>query len=428
MCYNLFMKIKLGYGSGFQSADVPENNIIKLLKPNEISRKGSQEIPAASDAPSIVREALAEPIGAHKLRDMVQPGEKIVIITSDITRPMPTWDVVPHVLDELYTAGAKAGDISLVFALGSHRPHTEEEKLHLAGEQAYYEISCVDSNPMDCIHMGVTSRGTPIDITRIVAEADRRICLGNIEYHYFAGYSGGIKALMPGASTPEAIQANHSMMVDENACAGKLDGNPLREDLEEAAGICNIDFIVNVVLDEHKKIIHAVAGGVIKAHRRGCEFLDSLYKVDIPERADIVIVSQGGAPKDLNLYQTQKALDNSKHAVKDGGTIILVGACPEGLGQKTFEEWITEADKPEDLIKRVREDFKLGGHKAAAIAMVLQRANIKLVSEMDPDFVRSIFLEPYHDLQTAILDALREHGRDASIIIMPYGGSTLPVL
>ncbi|MDD4199871.1 MAG: nickel-dependent lactate racemase [Eubacteriales bacterium] len=422
------MKIKLGYGSGFQSADVPENNIIKLLKPNEISRKGSQEIPAASDAPSIVREALAEPIGAHKLRDMVQPGEKIVIITSDITRPMPTWDVVPHVLDELYTAGAKAGDISLVFALGSHRPHTEEEKLHLAGEQAYYEISCVDSNPMDCIHMGVTSRGTPIDITRIVAEADRRICLGNIEYHYFAGYSGGIKALMPGASTPEAIQANHSMMVDENACAGKLDGNPLREDLEEAAGICNIDFIVNVVLDEHKKIIHAVAGGVIKAHRRGCEFLDSLYKVDIPERADIVIVSQGGAPKDLNLYQTQKALDNSKHAVKDGGTIILVGACPEGLGQKTFEEWITEADKPEDLIKRVREDFKLGGHKAAAIAMVLQRANIKLVSEMDPDFVRSIFLEPYHDLQTAILDALREHGRDASIIIMPYGGSTLPVL
>lgn len=413
------MKIKLGYGTGFQSAEVPEKNILKLLEPNEITCKGS---PA-----SIVRDALANPIGTPALRDIVKPGEKVVIITSDITRPMPTWDVIPHVLDELYKANIKAEDITLLFALGSHRPHTEDEKRKLAGERAYSEIKCVDSNPADCIHMGDTSKGTPIDITRVVAEADRRICLGNIEYHYFAGYSGGIKALMPGASTPEAIQANHSMMVDENACAGKLDGNPLREDLEEAAGICPIDFIVNVVLDEHKQIVYAVTGDVKKAHRRGCAFLDSLYKVEIPERADIVIVSQGGAPKDLNLYQTQKALDNSKHAVKDGGTIILVGACQEGLGQKVFEEWITTAQKPSDLVKRVRDDFKLGGHKAAAIAMVLQKADIKLVSEMDADFVKSIFLEPYNNLQAALEDALKQHGPDASIIVMPYGGSTLPV-
>lgn len=413
------MEIKLGYGTGFQSADVPENNILKILEPNNIECNGSPAL--------IVKEALANPICSPALRDIVKPGEKIAIITSDITRPMPTWDVIPHVLDELYAAGAKAEDITLVFALGSHRPHTEDEKRKLAGERAYNEIKCVDSNPADCIHMGETSKGTPIDITRVVAEADRRICLGNIEYHYFAGYSGGIKALMPGASTPEAIQANHSMMVDENACAGKLDGNPLREDLEEAAGICPIDFIVNVVLDEHKQIVYAVTGDVKKAHRRGCAFLDSLYKVEIPERADIVIVSQGGAPKDLNLYQTQKALDNSKHAVKDGGTIILVGACQEGLGQKVFEEWITTAQKPSDLVKRVRDDFKLGGHKAAAIAMVLQKADIKLVSEMDADFVKSIFLEPYDNLQAALEDALKQHGPDASIIVMPYGGSTLPV-
>ncbi|MCQ2546153.1 MAG: nickel-dependent lactate racemase [Clostridia bacterium] len=413
------MKIKLGYGTGFQSAEVPEKNILKLLEPNEISRKGS---PA-----SIVRDALANPIGTPALRDIVKPGEKIVIITSDITRPMPTWDVIPHVLDELYAADVKAEDVTLVFALGSHRAHTEEEKKKLAGERAFSEIKCVDSNPDDCIHMGNTSMGTPIDITRVVAEADRRICLGNIEYHYFAGYSGGIKALMPGASTPAAIQANHSMMVNENACAGKLDGNPLREDLEEAAELCPIDFIVNVVLDEHKQIVHAVAGDVKKAHRSGCAFLDSLYKVQIPQRADIVLVSQGGAPKDLNLYQTQKALDNSKHAVRDGGTIILVGACQEGLGQKVFEEWITEAEKPADLISRVRENFRLGGHKAAAIAMVMERADIKLVSEMDKDFVESIFFEPYSELQSAVDDALAKHGNDASIIVMPYGGSTLPV-
>lgn len=412
------MNIRLGYGTGYQTLEVPEKNILKILEPNPVT--------GCEDAAAAVRKALAEPVGTEPLREIVKPGEKIVIITSDITRPMPTWEVLPHVLGELYEAGVSADDITLVFALGSHRPHTEEEKRKLAGERAYREIRCVDSNPADCIHMGETSRGTPIDITRVVAKADRRICLGNIEYHYFAGYSGGIKALMPGASTPEAIQVNHSMMVDENACAGKLDGNPLREDLEEAANICHIDFIVNVVLDEHKKIAHAVAGHVREAHRRGCEFLDSLYKVDIPAKADIVIVSQGGAPKDLNLYQTQKALDNSKHAVKEGGTIILVGSCSEGLGQKTFEEWITSANKPADLIKRIREDFRLGGHKAAAIAMVLEKAKIKLVSEIDPGFVKSIFMEPYPDAQTALEDALAEQGEDASIIIMPYGGSTLP--
>lgn len=421
------MKIKLGYGTGFQSADVPDRNIIKVLEPNDILHGSFHSSDASRDAGSLVADALANPVGTPHLREIVKPGEKIAIITSDITRPMPTWEVIPQVLDELYAAGAKADDITLVFALGSHRPHTEDEKKKLAGERAYSEIRCVDSNPMDCIHMGTTSKGTPIDITRAVAEADRRICLGNIEYHYFAGYSGGVKALMPGASTPAAIQANHSMMIDDNACAGKLEGNPLREDLEEAADICPIDFIVNVVLNEHKRIVYAVAGHIREAHRRGCAFLDSLYKVSIPKRADIVIVSQGGAPKDLNLYQTQKALDNAKHAVKDGGTIILVGACREGLGQQVFEEWITHAQKPADLIRRVKDDFKLGGHKAAAIAMVLSRAGIKLVSEMDAEFVKSIFLEPYSFLQTAIDDALDEHGKDADIIIMPYGGSTLPV-
>lgn len=413
------MNIKLGYGTGFQSADVPEKNIISILKPNPVA-----DTEAVSD---IVETALSNPICTSRLDEIVKPGEKIVIITSDITRPMPTKDVLPHILDRLDSAGVSMNDVTLVFALGSHRHHNEDEMRKLAGD-SYDRIRCVDSDPDDCIHLGYTSNGTPVDITRIVADADRRICLGNIEYHYFAGYSGGIKALMPGASAPAAIQTNHSMMIDKHACAGRLEGNPVREDLEEATKICNVDFILNVVLDEHKKIVHAVAGDVIAAHREGCRFLDELYKIQIPEQADIVIVSQGGAPKDLNLYQTQKALDNAKHAVKDGGTIILVGSCKEGLGQKVFEEWITGASKPEDLITRIKTDFQLGGHKAAAIAMVLERANIKLVSEMDEDFVRSIFLEPCADLQTALDTALAEQGQDAGIIIMPFGGSTLPIL
>lgn len=412
------MKIEVGFGEGTQTAEVPEKNIIKILKSNPVTgRLKGKEAVAAS---------LAEPVGTPLLREIVKPGEKIAIITSDITRPMPTWEVMPPVLDELYAAGIQAEDITLIFALGSHRGHTEEEKKKLAGERAYREIKCIDSNPEDCVHIGTTKAGTPVDITRAAAEADRRICLGNIEYHYFAGYSGGAKAIMPGVSTPAAIQANHSMMIREAAHAGNITDNPIRKDIEEAADMVGVDFIVNVVLDEHKKIIYSVAGDVTKAHRKGCGFLDSLYQVKIPRRADIVIVSQGGAPKDINLYQTQKALDNSKHAVKEGGTIILVGSCKEGLGQKTFDEWMVEAKKPQDLIKRIKEDFKLGGHKAAAIAMVLEKAEINLVSEMDEKLVGNIFMNPYKSLEKAFEDAMKKHGKDAKVIVMPYGGSTLP--
>lgn len=414
------MKIEVGYGKGVQSAKIPEESILQVLSANQVKTERRGE-----DA---VRWALNNPIGSPKVGEIIKPGEKVVIVTSDISRPMPTWDVMPVLLDELYAAGINKEDITLVFALGSHRGHTEEEMRHLAGERAFSEIHCMDSTPDDLVHMGYTKHGTPIDITRVVAEADKRICVGNIEYHYFAGYSGGAKAIMPGVSTPEAIQSNHSMMVDERACAGNLDGNPVRADIEEAAAVCGIDFILNVVLDEHKKIIHAVAGDVTEAHRAGCRFLDSLFQVIIPERADIVIVSQGGAPKDANLYQTQKALDNSKHAVKDGGTIILVGACNEGMGSAVFESWMREAEKPSDLIHRVKTNFKLGGHKAAAIAMILERADIKLVSEMPDDFVESIFLQPYHSLQKAYDDAITKHGRNATVIVMPFGGATLPVM
>ena len=168
----------------------------------------------------------------------MKPNEKIVIITSDITRPMPTYKVMPLLLDELYDAGVNAKDITLVFALGSHRKHTREEMIKLAGERAANEIKMIDSDMSDCVRMGVTKRGTPVDIFMPVAEADRRICLGNIEYHYFAGYSGGSKAIMPGVSTREAIRKNHSLMVEEGSHAGNLDTNPVREDIEEAASLC----------------------------------------------------------------------------------------------------------------------------------------------------------------------------------------------
>ena len=414
------MKLTFGFGAGVQEVLVPDENLLGVLTGNPVAPglRGEEE----------VSRALREPIGSKPLRDIVKPGEKIAIITSDITRPMPTYKVMPALLDELYAAGVAKEDITLVFALGSHRKHTPEEQKKLAGERAWREIRCVDGDADDCILLGTTKAGTPVEMTRVVAEADRRICLGNIEFHYFAGYSGGAKALMPGVSTRAAIQANHSMMVLPECCAGALETNPLRMDIEEAGQITGIDFIVNVVLSEQKEILKAVAGHHIEAHRAGCDYLDGLYSKPIREKADIVLVSQGGAPKDLNLYQTQKALDNAKHAVKNGGVIILIGSCKEGLGEHTFEEWMYAAQKPSDLIDRIRREFRLGGHKAAAIAMVLENAEIYLVSEMEEDLVRTAFLTPKASAQQALEDAFKKLGPNATVLAMPYGGSTLPKL
>ncbi len=412
------MEFDLGFGAGAQHLTVPDRNILAVLTANEVNTDlvGEAE----------VRRALDNPIGTPRLRDIVRPGEKIAIVTSDMTRPMPTGAVMPALLDELYLAGVRPEDVTLVFALGSHRRHTDEERRRLAGERAWAEIRCMDSDPGDCVHIGVTSRGTPVDIFSPVARAARRICLGNIEFHYFAGYSGGAKAIMPGVSTRAAIQANHSRMVEDTSRAGLLEGNNLRADIEEAASMVGVDFILNVVLSEHKEIIRAVAGDVTEAHREGCRFLDRLYLKPIPRRADIVVVSQGGAPKDLNLYQTQKALDNAKHAVRKGGRIILVGSCREGLGEGVFARWLREAPDAKSMIGRVKTHFELGGHKAAAIAMVLEDADVVLVSELPEETVRSAFLTPAKSAQSAFDDALRHYGPEASVIVMPYGGSTLP--
>ena len=412
------MVYEFGFGKEIQKVDIPDNIRVRELTANkDIEFK-------AIDADVV--NALENPIGSKRLKDIVNPGEKIAIITSDITRPMPTYKVMPALIEELEAGGVKASDITLVFALGSHRKQTPEEQKRLAGEYAYNKINVVDSDIDDCVHMGVTSSGTPVDITRVVAEADRRIALGNIEFHYFAGYSGGYKAIMPGVSTPAAIQSNHKLMIRPESCAGRLEGNPVREDIEEAGALCGLDFILNVVLDEHKNIVKVVCGDPIKAHREGAKFLDKLYTKEIDCGADIVIVSQGGAPKDLNLYQTQKALDNSKHAVKDGGIIILIGSCAEGYGEHTFEDWMLNSESPDALVNKIRENFVLGGHKAAAIGMVLQRAEIYLVSDMDPELVKRSFMKPYTSAQQAFDDALAKLGKSADVITMPYGGSVLP--
>ncbi len=406
----------LGFDKQQIEFKVAKDRLLAELLPNEV------EI-ALTGVDEVVR-ALNNPIGSDKLENLVKKGDKVCIITSDITRPMPSKICLPPLLERLNEAGIPNKDILIVFGLGSHRNHTKEEIIYLVGQEVYDKIECVDSNPDRCKRIGVTSSGTHVDIFDRVVDSDFIICMGNIEYHYFAGYSGGAKAIMPGVSTREAIRQNHKMMVDKEAYAGNLE-SPVRKDIEESAKLLGIDFILNVVLDEHKNIIKAVSGDSVLAHREGCEFLDKLYSVSISEKADIVVVSAGGYPKDQNMYQAQKALDNAKHAVKDGGIIIWIASCKEGLGSKIFEEWMTQKS-PNEMIEDIRTDFKLGGHKAAAISLVLERSQIFLVSDLDKQLIKDIHLVPYGSLDEAFYDATKILGENSSVYVMPYGGSTLP--
>lgn len=411
------MEFKIKKHKEYVYASINENYTINTLMPSDQENYDTEDY--------IIREALRNPIGTKPLNEIVSKDDNVVIITSDITRPVKSKTILPYIVEELNKGNVKNENITIVLALGSHRKHTEEEKRTLVGEEVYEKIKVIDSDMNDCKNFGTCKNGTPIDIFTPVAEADKVICIGNVEFHYFAGYSGGAKAIMPGVSSYKAIQANHSNMVKEGAYAGNIDTNPVRQDIDEVGEHFKIDFIFNVLQSSDKTIVGAFAGHYIQAHRAACKALDKMYKIDIKEKADIVIVSPGGYPKDINIYQAQKALDNARHAVKDGGIIILCASCKEGFENAIFEKWMTTKTK-EEMVKEIKENFVLGGHKAAAIAMTLMKSSIYMVTDYEKETIEKIGFKYFNDLQDAVDSAIAITGEKGTVILMPAGGSVLP--
>ncbi|MGQ9598317.1 MAG: nickel-dependent lactate racemase [Anaerolineae bacterium] len=412
--------VQLPYGHGTLPAHLPEANLEAILVPQQEDEPG--------DEGKLLREALARPVGTRPLSELARSHQRVVIVTSDLTRPCPSERLLPPVLDELAAAGVPDSQVTVVLALGLHRPMTDAEIRAAVGEEIHRRVRVINHDPLDTIHLGITSAGTPVEILRPVVEADFRICLGNLELHYFAGYSGGAKAILPGCASRATIHANHAMMIRPEAAAGRLDGNPVRADIEEGAAMLGVDFILNVVVDSRHRIVEAVAGDGRLAHRQGCEMVARRAKVQIKRLADMVLVSAGGTPKDVNLYQAQKALDNAAYAVKEGGIVILIAECREGTGNQTFEKWMTTATSPDELLGRIQQKFVLGGHKAAAIASVLKRARVYLVSALPEELVRRCGLVPFSDPDRAVRAALGELGLDARILVLPEGSSILPSL
>ncbi|WNY28231.1 Lactate racemase [Methanimicrococcus stummii] len=414
--------LSVPYGSGALSFEIPESAFLGLVLP---ANEGESESEIDSDA--LIRNALKNPIGSKRLSEIAVPNQKIAVIVNDITRPTPSAYLIPFVLEELAAAGVPDENITFYFALGLHRAHTDDEIQKLLGSDIYNRFKFVqhEVGTFPTTAFGKTSRGTPIEIYSDIPENDLIVGIGEVGFHYYAGYSGGAKSLLPGVSSKDSVITNHKMMIEKNAVSGRVD-SPVRQDLEEAAGIIGLDFILNVVLDSHKKVVAAASGNYIDAHRECVKVVDAMYKISV-EPADAVIVSCGGYPKDINLYQTNKALDNATQAVKEGGAIIVVSECRDGIGNEVYCKWNQECKTAADAIARFAEEFEFGGHKAATTAAASQRFDLHLVSGLSDEAAEEAFFIPATTVEEAISKVLSKNP-DAKFHVIPYGGQTLPVM
>jgi len=413
-------KISFAFGSTGIEFEIPERNLASVILPSEFEVKQEPSF--------LIKRSLENPIKSRRLSEIVNPNSKVAIIVSDVTRPTPTAKLLPPLLEELYLGGAKNENITIVFALGLHRLQTEEECRQLVGEEIFEKIRCVQHDRKRCRLLGETSFGTPVEVFEKVVDSDVIISTGTLEFHYYGGYSGGGKSILPGVSSEKSILSYHSFyskLFEGDPLSGRTD-SPARQNIEEAAGITGLDFILNVVLNSKKEIVAAVAGDFIEAHRRGVKVVDSMYKVPV-EPADAVIVSCGGFPKDINLFQATKSLENAVFAVKKGGSIVLVAECTEGIGDKVYERWSTECKTPDEAIQKFRKCFEFGGHKAATVGRAAKNFKLYLVSKLPETESRSAFFVPVKSIEEALEKILSENP-DAKIHVMPNGGWTLPVM
>jgi lactate racemase len=406
------MKISLPFGKENIELNIPQKNILDI-----VSGKSSV---SSIDEKSVIAEALSSPVKSSTLDRVARGKSSACILASDITRPCPSYKFLSALVSELERGGIRFSNMKVVLGLGIHRGHTEDERRKLVGNYIFKNIKVIDSDPSRSKYMGKTSRGTPLEVFEEVIGSDIVIATGNIEYHYFAGYSGGAKALMPGVCTRASIQANHCMMLEEGAEAGRYIGNPVREDMEEAGKMVGIDFVFNVILDGDKRVIGAFAGRNNEAWLEGIKEYDRIYMAEVEKQADIAVASAGGYPKDINLYQSQKALENVKDVVRPGGIIILAASCCEGFGEEVFERWMGQAKDFSAISKRLKEKFVLGGHKAVAVSRVISDKKVFLYSSFDRKTTGEMGFYKIDDIQSYLNKAIQEN-RSVKITLVPSG-------
>lgn len=390
---------------------------------------------AAPEPRGLIRRALAAPLATPPLGAICRAGERVVIVTSDITRYTGSELYLPLLVEELNRCGIGDDAIEIVIALGIHRRQSEAEHRKilgaLYGRIAVFDHDCDDAAQL--VDLGTTDAGIPVRVNRRVAEADRVIVTGTVGFHYFAGFGGGRKGLVPGVASRETCMASHFSVFNPPQVGGKhpravtgvLDGNPVHDNLLQAARMVGADFLLNTVLSPDKELLGVFCGDLEQAHLAGCQLVRDLYQVSLPAAADLAIISCGGQPKDINFIQAQKALDYGVNAVRAGGTVILLAACPDGFGHPTFFDWFRYQDL-DQFEAALRENYQINGQTAHATLAKARRYRVILVSALSAGQTARMGMEKAAGLQEALDMAHAGLPAEAEIVVIPDGGMVLP--
>jgi nickel-dependent lactate racemase len=410
--------LELRYGSKKISLRREEGSILSVLSGRKIAPLTNPE--------EKIKRVLKYPISSKSLYETFMPGEKVAIVVSDRTRNVAATVFLPVIINELNSVGIADKDIFIVFACGTHRLHTKDEHARIVGDAVARRVRLMDHDCDDrsnLVMLGTTSRGTKVEVNKKVAEAGRVILTGAITYHYFAGYGGGRKAVLPGISAFQTIQTNHKLCLDsEKASTGILAGNPVHEDMLEAAEMLDPDLIFNVIMDDSGRIGAVFAGNLAAAHEAGCEALDASYKIRIDKKAKFVIASAGGGSKDLNFVQSHKAMENASRVLEEGGTMILLGESSEGFPSGEYMKYVNmgSAAAIEDELHR---NFTIPGHTILSAFKKAERFKIIWTSRLDREVIRKIGIVPADNLA----EAMNLAGEAGPAYIMPDAYNTFPV-
>jgi nickel-dependent lactate racemase len=412
------MILRVPYGKDKQlEAEIDEQCLAGIIEPNEVE---------IGDETEVIRQALENPVGYKSLSDFLTNANDVLFLVNDATRPTPTARVLDIIEKDI-----TGHPVSFLVATGSHRAPSEEEYLQIFSEKHYSRykgrIFAHDARKsQDMVLLGTSKNGTEMRVNRLGVIAHKIVIISSVEPHYFAGYTGGRKSLLPGIAAFETIEQNHRLALKPEACALKLKGNPVHEDMLDALKTVKKEvFAINTVLDKNHHIYAASAGDIHDSLNQAVAKADDVFVVNIQQKADVV-VSAVKFPADIDLYQAQKGIDNAKHALKRGGILILVAKCRMGIGAESFVNLLSSASSPRDALARIERKYVLGYHKAAKMAEVGLWAQIWAVTDLEPKLLEKIFIRPFSSLQTAVDAALAEKGNDAKVLLLLDGSLTIP--
>lgn len=416
--------IRLPYGKSSTTLKLPENASFDV-----ISTKDNVTHP---DPVKAVGDALSAPCDGKLLSSFPLP-QTVAIAINDKTRPVPHYALLKPLITYLNSMGISNSQIIFIIASGTHRPMRSDEFPEILPEEllanGHTTLAHDCDNQDDLKFLGDTPAGTPVWVNKYFYAADLRIVIGNLEPHHFMGFSGGVKTASVGLCGQKTIQHNHAFITHPDARLGCYSENPMRQDVEEIGKLIGVHYAVNAILNKDKKLVHALAGAPLAVMAAGIPLSRSVCQVPVDKQYDIVIASCGGHPKDINLYQAQKAQTNASLITKDGGTIILVAQCPEGVGSQGYWEFMQGVKDNNGAIEKfTNTPFRIGPHKAFLFARIAKRLNTIVVSDMPDNTIKKLLLTPAKNLPKALHLAFLNSPPDPSIAVLPHAVATVPLV